>query len=443
MVSLLVKQKLYINEVVLGTAFGIIFGPYCANIFSPRSWGGDLNAITLEIMRLTLAAGLFTIGVELPEAYLAKHARGLLTMVVPTMALGWFVVAAFVYALFPPLNFISALVIAACLTPTDPIISAAIVGGKFARKHVPEDLRWIIAAESAANDGLAYPFLSLSMMLTTERPASVAFRDWFLIGCLYQVLLGAIIGAMIGYVFSCLMKISHGKGFIDRESYIAQYLALTLFTIGVTRTLGSDDLLAAFAAGSALNWDGYFNSQIEGQAFSSVIDLILNCGAFVYIGAWLPLNMFNAPELGITPWRLVILLIAVLMLRRIPALLVLYKWVPEITSWKEALFAGHFGPMGVGAIFVSTFAVTELPKPHSPPENQAELLAATIQTIVAFIVLGSIVVHGLSIPLFSVGHRTLSITRTWTSRSRNGTPHPPQWLNMVRERSRDAPRQDT
>lgn len=49
--------------------------------------------------------------------------------------------------------------------------------------------------------------------------------------------------------------------------------------------------------------------------------------------------------------------------------------------------------MGVGAIFVSTFAVTELPKPHSPPENQAELLAATIQTIVAFVVLGSIVVR--------------------------------------------------
>ena len=46
------------------------------------------------------------------------------------------------------------------------------------------------------------------------------------------------------------MKFSHRKGFIDRESYVAQYLALALFTIGVTRTLGSDDLLAAFAAGT-------------------------------------------------------------------------------------------------------------------------------------------------------------------------------------------------
>ena len=78
---------------MLGTAFGIIFGPYCADLFSPRSWGGDLNAVTLEIMRITLAAGLFTIGVELPEAYLAKHVKGMLVMVVPTMAFGWIIVA--------------------------------------------------------------------------------------------------------------------------------------------------------------------------------------------------------------------------------------------------------------------------------------------------------------------------------------------------------------
>jgi len=45
------------------------------------------------------------------------------------------------------------------------------------------------------------------------------------------------------------MKFSHKRGFIDRESYVAQYLALAIFTTGVVRTIGSDDLLAAFAAG--------------------------------------------------------------------------------------------------------------------------------------------------------------------------------------------------
>ena len=49
--------------------------------------------------------------------------------------------------------------------------------------------------------------------------------------------------------------------------------------------------------------------------------------------------------------------------------------------------------MGVSAIFVSTLAVTELPAPRSPPQSQAELLAATLQTIVGFVVLCSIVVR--------------------------------------------------
>ncbi|KAI0644431.1 Sodium/hydrogen exchanger family-domain-containing protein [Trametes meyenii] len=424
---------LYINEVVLGTACGIIFGPYCANIFNPRSWGGDINVITLEVMRVTLAAGLFAIGVELPQSYLAEHVKGLLIMVVPTMAFGWLVVAAVIFVVFPPLNFISSLVIAACLTPTDPIISAAIVGGKYATKHVPLNLRRILSAESAANDGLAYPFLSVSIYLTTETSRRVAIGEWFLVGWLYQVILGTVIGAVLGIAFSHLMKFSHRKGFIDRESYVAQYLALALFTVGITRTLGSDDLLAAFAAGSAISWDGYFNQQIEDEVFSSVIDLLLNCGCFVYIGAWMPFNMFNAPELGITPWRLVVLFVAVLVLRRIPPLLLLYKWVPEIKTWREAIFSGHFGPMGVGAIFVSTLAVTELPTPQSPPKNQAEILSATLQTIVSFVVLGSIIIHGLSIPFFSLGRnvrtRTLSLTYTWTSR--NAT-HSPEWLLWAR-----------
>ena len=110
---------------------------------------------------------------------------------------------AIVFVVFPPINFVSSLVIAACLTPTDPIISAAIVGkgfsvlkwlyalnyavgGKFATKHVPLNLRRILSAESAANDGLAYPFLSISIYLTVETSRRVAFEEWFLVGWLCE-----------------------------------------------------------------------------------------------------------------------------------------------------------------------------------------------------------------------------------------------------------------
>ena len=99
-------------------------------------------------MRVVLAVGLFAIGVELPESYMMKHVRGLVVLVIPTMAIGWIIVAgmctplsanslprhifpAFMLVLFPSLSFVSCLAISACLTPTDPVISAAIVGMSF------------------------------------------------------------------------------------------------------------------------------------------------------------------------------------------------------------------------------------------------------------------------------------------------------------------------
>ncbi|TFK44658.1 Sodium/hydrogen exchanger family-domain-containing protein [Crucibulum laeve] len=431
MFSLLARERLYVNEVVLGTAFGIFMGPYFAGIFDPRTWGTVTDTVTLEVMRIVLATGLFAIGVELPGSYMAKHAKSLVIMVVPTMAIGWVIVAGLLRVLFPRFDFTSCLAIAACLTPTDPIICAAIVGGKFARKHVPLNLRQILSAESAANDGLAYPFLTIAIYLTVDSTVSEGVTHWVLIGWLYQVILGIVVGALLGLAFSHLMKFSHNRGFIDRESYVAQYLALAIFTTGIVSTLGSDDLLAAFAAGCAISWDGDFNVHTEGEVFASVIDLVLNCACFIYIGAWLPFNTFTDASLGITPWRLVILCIGVLFLRRIPAILALYKWIPEISSWKEALFCGHFGPMGVGAVFISTLAIHKLPGARDPPESQRDLLASGLQPIVAFMVLSSIIVHGLSIPFFSWGKnvsRTVSLSTTWTARSRG----PPDWVLTAR-----------
>ena len=56
-----------------------------------------------------------------------------------------------------------------------------------------------------------------------------------------------------GYSFSRLLRSAHTKGFLDRESYVAQYIALALFTAGATKSLGNDDLLAAFAAGMLIS----------------------------------------------------------------------------------------------------------------------------------------------------------------------------------------------
>ena len=102
-------------------------------------------------------------------------------------------------------------------------------------------------------------------------------------------------------------------------------------------------MITGYLAGTAVSWDGRFNRETETDAFSSVVDLMLNCACFIYIGAWLDFGTFNSPHLGITPWKLVLLFLWIMAFRRIPALFALYKWVPEINGWREALFTGHFG----------------------------------------------------------------------------------------------------
>ena len=62
-------------------------GPYGAGIFDPRSWGNNNtgNHITLEVTRVVLAIGVFAVGVELPKAYMLKHWKSLMFLLVPVM----------------------------------------------------------------------------------------------------------------------------------------------------------------------------------------------------------------------------------------------------------------------------------------------------------------------------------------------------------------------
>jgi NhaP-type Na+/H+ or K+/H+ antiporter len=83
--------------------------------------------------------------------------------------------------MIPGLNFLSCLTVAACLTPTDPILAAAVVGGKYADKHVPAHIRHLLAAESGCNDGAAFPFLYIALYLILDAPNKrKAVEDWFL-----------------------------------------------------------------------------------------------------------------------------------------------------------------------------------------------------------------------------------------------------------------------
>ena len=93
----------------------------------------------------------------------------------------------------------------------------------------------------------------------------------------------------------------------------------------------------------------------------------------------------------------------------------------------EALFCGHFGPIGVGAIFASILArkdleahytTEETPLHHLPNEDFPHYqLLATIWPIVCFIVITSIIVHGSSVAVLTLGKRLnrMAITMSFTT----------------------------
>ncbi|CAK9838439.1 putative Na(+)/H(+) antiporter C3A11.09 [Schizosaccharomyces pombe] len=422
--SLIIKEKLFLGEATMATATGLIFGPYVAKLFVPTSWG-NTDYITEELARVLLVVEVFAAGAELPRAYMLRHWRSMFVMLLPVMIFGWLVSTGFMYALIPRLSFLESLAIAACITATDPVLASSIVGkGKFARR-VPGHLRNMLLAESGCNDGMAIPFLYLAIYLIIEKPARHAGRDWVCIIILYECTFGCVLGAIIGVIARKMIKFSERRGLMDRESFLVFYFVLALFCGGIGTIIGVDDLLVSFCAGAAFSWDSWFSKKTEESHVSNVIDLLLNLSFFVYVGAIMPWPQFHMPHMDLSVWRLVVLAICILIARRIPAVLLFKSFVPDIINWREALFAGHFGPIGVGALYTCLVARAELevhstvPEPNDAIENPEIPNWYCIQVmwpVVCFLVLSSIIVHGSSIAFFMLGKRintlALSFTRT-------------------------------
>lgn len=245
---------------------------------------------------------------------------------------------------------------------------------------------------------------------------------------LWEIALGTVIGGVVGWAARKVIRLSERWHLVDRESFVVHYVALALLSVGINVLLGSEDLLAAFAAGTAFAWDGWFDAQTESSNFSSVVDLLFNTATFVYLGAMMPFDAWVAPDTSLDIWRLFVIAILTILLKRIPVIIALWKFIPDVKTFRDALFVGHFGPMGCGAIFISTLGRTLLPdQTPQPAAHPNHYLANSMIPITYFLVLCSIAVHGLTVPFFSAArnstkklhesfsHGGLSTTVTWES----------------------------
>ena len=175
-----------------------------------------------------------------------------------------------------------------------------------------------------------------------------------------------------------------------------------------------------------MNWDGKFLQEAETRhdEVNSSIDVILNFGGFMYIGTILPWDQFHMPDVtGITIGKLFLLGFMILVFRRIPAIFLAYRLMPKVVkNWKEALFMGYFGPIGrsrlksitwnatdfmpgIGAVFYVEHTRHLFPERGEASTPEEEHLLRAMIPVVYWLVVFSIIWHGLSIPALDAFYR--------------------------------------
>lgn len=399
--SYLIKERLFLGEAPLAVLIGVGLGPYgLGGIFNWASKEVDIDEVSLGLCRVVIGIQLTLVGVQLPYKYPWIEIRSLVVLLVPIMTVMWLATTLCIWLVIPALPLLAGLVIATSATPTDPVLSNAIVKGAFADQYVSPRLRNLISAESGANDGFGYPFLFLAVHLLKLETTTEALTTWILKTCLYTVGGAVVYGIVVGYICRRLLEFSTDRNLIDKESFLLFGSAMGVFIIGSGGVFQFDDLLAAFVAGNALSWTDFYREQCEESEVDNCLDLLLNLVFFSFLGATIPWDSFNDPENGITPGRLVLMCILVLLFRRLPAMLALYRYVPTLHDVSEACFVGYFAPIGAGALFYLGVILDEFkPEDSSPVAERIRVLA---KPITYALILSSIVGHSLAIPLVKI-----------------------------------------
>lgn len=412
--SRFIRNRLHLSEPPLALLFGIVCGPYVLDILTPQKWNLGDNVVQ-ETTRLIVGIQCFAIGVELPKHYFQNHWRSVLMLLGPVMAGGWLVCGVLIHLIFH-IPWPGSFIIAACLTPTDPVLAAAVLANSKFSNRVPSRVKHLLSAESACNDGVAFPFLYLGLSILTTEGGVSAVKKFFLITVLWQCALGIGLGLVLGLLARRIFRFSESRSYIGHPSFLVFYLLLAILSVALGSILGSDDFLIAFGAGVGFAQDGYYGARTAQADLPNSIDLLLNSSMFVYLGTIIPWSDFNrriSSAVSITPGPLIGFCLLVLLLRRIPFVLAAKSLTPHIYTYAEGLFCGHFGPMGLGGLFLAIEARAQLETGTSAPipfppwtdnaRNQRDLVAQAIWPIVCAVVFTSTIVHGFSVAGVSVG----------------------------------------
>jgi NhaP-type Na+/H+ or K+/H+ antiporter len=322
----------------------------------------------VELVELALILTLFSDGMFVERELLRRHwspvARSLVVAMPITMAL----IALAAKALFPELNWAEAFLLGAVLSPTDPVVTSAVVTSRI----VPASVRHTLNLESGLNDGLALPFVLFFLVLAI--PGGDAGTEAAKLAG--EAVVGAAIGVGLGVIAGRLHHHLPGGGITARYEGIYA-IGFALFAFGLAEVTFGNGLIAAFVCGIAMAAserdvpDGFVEFAENASAILQVI-------TFFVFGALIVATGFDH---SIPP---LVLFVAFALIVARPAA-VLLSFLRTGIDRPQKLFMAWFGPKGVASMLFALFVLKSR-------VGEGEL----IFDVAAITIIASIAAHGLT-----------------------------------------------
>ncbi len=322
----------------------------------------------VELVELALILTLFSDGMFVERELLRSHwgpvARALVIAMPITMAL----LGLAAKALFPGLSWAEAFLLAAVLSPTDPVVTSAVVTSRL----VPSKVRHTLNLESGLNDGLALPFVLFFLVLASPG-GNAGTEAAKLLG---EAAVGAAIGVALGVAAGRLHWRLPGGGITARYEGIYS-VGFALFAFGLAEATIGNGLIAAFVCGIAM---GASEREVpQGFVeFAENTSAILQVLTFFVFGGLIYATGFHHD----VPPLVVFVAFALLVARPAAVLLsFLRTGIPR----SEKLFMAWFGPKGVASMLFALFVLKS-----DVGDN------VLVFDVAAVAIIASIVAHGLT-----------------------------------------------
>jgi sodium/hydrogen antiporter len=278
----------------------------------------------------------------------------------------------------------AALLLAAALAPTDPVLATEVqVAEPADDPDADEDeVRFALTSEAGLNDGLAFPFVYAAIAVSAAGLAPGGWLlEWLAVDVLWRLAAGLAIGLGAGWLLRALFFSAPSERFRlaeHAEGFVA--LAATFLAYGAAELVEGYGFVAVFvcactirAAEKSHGYHQVLHSYVEQVERLLTVLIIFLLGGAVATGLLA----------GIT-WREV--LFAVLVLVVVRPLMSFAGLAGGRGGPRERTAIAVFGVRGIGSIFYMAYGLSE-----GGFSGVTELWRA-----LALVVVGSIILHGVS-----------------------------------------------